>query len=280
MKTIRHISELQEDLNLARKNRKRIGLIPTMGALHDGHLSLIRTAIPDNDYLVVTIFVNPTQFNNKKDLETYPRSLESDLEMLSSYPVDVVFAPEEAEMYPDKEKRIFDLSPLDTVMEGKYRPGHFAGVAEIVSKLFEITQADSAYFGQKDFQQLSIIRKLARIMELDMEIVGCPIIREKNGLAMSSRNQRLTENEMKAAPFIYLTLREARRLSSSLKPHEIIKYVEKQISSEPLMKLEYFEIVDDQDLMPILNWDTDVNKVGCIAVHLGEVRLIDNIYFD
>lgn len=280
MKTITHISELQVNLDLARKNNKRIGLIPTMGALHDGHLSLIRAAMQDNDHLVVTIFVNPTQFNNKKDLKKYPRHLESDLDMLRSYPVDVVFAPDETEMYPSEARRVYDLSPLDSVMEGKYRPGHFAGVAEIVSKLFEITQADSAYFGQKDFQQLSIIRKLTRIMGLDMEIVGCPIIREDNGLAMSSRNQRLSEKDMKVAPFIYKTLLEARRLSSSLTPRETTKFVEDKINSEPLMKLEYFEIVDDQNLIPINDWNFEVNKVGCIAVHLGDVRLIDNIYFD
>lgn len=280
MKTITHISELKEKLNLARKNNKRIGLIPTMGALHDGHLSLISAAMQDNDYLVVTIFVNPTQFNNKKDLEKYPRHLESDLDMLRSYPVDVVFTPDESEMYPSDSKRIFDLSPLDTLMEGKHRPGHFAGVAEIVSKLFEITEADKAYFGQKDFQQLSIIRKLARIMELDMQIIACPIIREKDGLAMSSRNQLLSENEKKVAPFIYKTLLEARKLSNSLSPPEISNFVAEQIRKEPLMHLEYFEIVDDQDLMPVMDWSSDVNKVACIAVHLGEVRLIDNIYFN
>ncbi len=280
MKTITHISELQENLNAARKNKKRIGLIPTMGALHDGHLSLISAAMQDNDYLVVTIFVNPTQFNNKLDLEKYPRTLESDLNLLSPYPVDIVFAPDETEMYPNNTKRVFDLSPLDSVMEGKHRPGHFSGVAEIVSKLFEITRADSAYFGQKDFQQLSIIRKLARIMELDMQIIGCPIIREKDGLAMSSRNQLLSENEKKVAPLIYKTLVEARKLSSSLNPLEITKFVEKQIANEESMRLEYFEIVDDQKLMTVINWDPDVNNVACIAVHLGEVRLIDNIYFN
>jgi pantoate--beta-alanine ligase len=280
MKTITYISELQENLNAARKNKKRIGLIPTMGALHDGHLSLIGAAMHDNDYLVVTIFVNPSQFNNKKDLEKYPRTLDSDLEMLRPYPVDLVFAPDEAEMYPNDAKRVFDLSPLDSVMEGKHRPGHFAGVAEIVSKLFEITKADSAYFGQKDFQQLSIIRKLERIMELDMQIIGCPIIREKNGLAMSSRNQLMSEKEKRVAPLIYKTLLEAKKLSSSSSPLEISKFVEKQIANEESMRLEYFEIVDDQELMTVVNWDPEVNNVACIAVHLGEVRLIDNIYFD
>ncbi len=280
MNTIHHITGLREILDSARKNKRRIGLIPTMGALHAGHLSLISAAAKDNEYLVVTIFVNPTQFNNKKDLDKYPRDLDQDLAMLKSYPVDVVFAPNVIEMYPSDVKQAYDLSPLDTVMEGKHRPGHFAGVAEIVSKLFEITDPDSAYFGQKDFQQLTIIRRLANIMKMDIDIVACPIIREKDGLAMSSRNQLLSPKERAVAPLIYKTLLAARQKKNTLSPSQVSEFVKEKINSEPMLDLEYFEIVDNVTLMPIDDWGSKVNKVACIAVQLGEVRLIDNIYFD
>lgn len=280
MKTVKYIGKLQEHIAFARKTGKNIGLVPTMGALHEGHLSLIEAAARDNDFLVVTIFVNPTQFNNIEDLKQYPRNLDSDLAILSEYPVDIVFTPSEVEMYPSEEKRQFDLSPLDTVMEGKFRPGHFAGVAEIVSKLFEISSPDNAYFGLKDFQQLAIIRKMANILKMNFNIVGCPIIREKDGLAMSSRNQLLTIEQHAAAPLIYKTLLKSRKLSLSLSPSEISTFVKEQIDSHPLMHLEYFEIVDSESLMPITSWESPVNKVGCIAVQLGEIRLIDNIYFD
>jgi len=280
MKTIKYISDLQENLTFARKSGKSIGLVPTMGALHKGHLSLIEAAAGDNEFIVVTIFVNPTQFNKKEDLERYPRNINSDLAILANYPVDIVFMPSEEEMYPSEEKREFDLSPIDTVMEGKFRPGHFAGVAEIVSKLFEISSPDNAYFGLKDFQQLAIIRKMANILHMNLNIVACPIIREKNGLAMSSRNQLLTDDQQAAAPLIYQTLLKSKKLSLSLSPSEISSFVKEQIDEHPLMQLEYFEIVDDESLMPVDSWNSPVNKVGCIAVQLGEIRLIDNIYFD
>ncbi len=280
MKTIKHIKELQEHLSFARKTGKSIGLIPTMGALHEGHLSLIKAAARDNDFLVVTIFVNPTQFNNKEDLKRYPRNFDSDLTILSDYPVDIVFTPSEAEMYPSEEKRQFDLSPIDTVMEGKFRSGHFAGVAEIVSKLFEISTPDNAYFGLKDFQQLAIIRKMAKILNMNFNIIGCPIIREKNGLAMSSRNQLLTGEQQAAAPLIYKTLLKSKELKNSLSLSEISAFVKEQIDRHPLMQLEYFEIVDDVSLMPVTSWESPANKIGCIAVQLDEIRLIDNIYFD
>lgn len=279
MKTLTHISALQNQLELARKTSKTVGLVPTMGALHPGHLSLIEAAEKENDFIVVTIFVNPTQFNNRKDLEIYPRDMEKDLLMLADYKVDIVFAPDVEEMYPSEEKRVFDLHPLDSVMEGKFRPGHFAGVAEIVSKLFEITSPDNAYFGLKDFQQLSIIRKLTELMGIDINIIGCPIIREDDGLAMSSRNQLLSKTERDAAPHIYKTLLAAKTFKGKRSPAEISDYVKKEINAHPLMELEYFEIVDDKELTTVSSWDSDGNKVGCIAVHLGAVRLIDNIYF-
>jgi len=280
MKTLAHIPALQVDLELARKAGKTVGLIPTMGALHQGHLSLIEAAEKENDFVVVTIFVNPTQFNEKKDLEKYPRNLEKDLALLAELKVDIVFAPDEHEMYPSEKKRIYDLRPLDTVMEGRFRAGHFAGVAEIVSKLFEISSPDAAYFGLKDFQQLTIIRRLHDLMGMKIRIVGCPIIREDDGLAMSSRNQLLNKSERNAAPHIYKTLLEAKTLRSTYSPAEISDHVRAEINAHPLMSLEYFEIVEDKGLTLASSWDSGVNRVGCIAVQLGAVRLIDNIYFD
>lgn len=279
MKTYQHISALRDALDMARKANKKVGLVPTMGALHQGHLSLIKAAEKENDFIVVTIFVNPRQFNDKKDLDRYPRDMNSDLHMLRKFNVDIVFAPDVEEMYPSEQKRIFELHPLDTVMEGKFRPGHFAGVAEIVSKLFEITLPDNAYFGMKDFQQLTIIRKLVTLMGLDINIVGCPIIREENGLAMSSRNQLLTEEERSAAAGIYKALCAAKDSAARHSPAEVTNRVINGINSHPLMTVEYFEIVDDKQLIPISSWNEKVNKVGCIAVQLGRVRLIDNIYF-
>ena len=280
MKTHKYIKTLQEELARARKSNKTIGLVPTMGALHQGHLSLIKAAEKDCDFIVVTIFVNPTQFNDKNDLDSYPRDMDKDLALLANYNADLVFAPGVEEMYPDGEaKREFDLYPLDSVMEGRHRPGHFAGVAEIVSKLFEITMPDYAYFGEKDFQQLSIIKKLIKQMNLDITIVGCPIIREKDGLAMSSRNQLLTGEEREAAPHIYKTLLAAKVMSAKHSPRVISDYVMKEINKHPLMQLEYFEIVDNEMLMQVNDWNDGVKEVGCIAVQLGKIRLIDNIYF-
>ena len=280
MKIIHDIGTLQEALSGARVAGRKIGLVPTMGALHDGHLSLVKSAERNDDFIIVTIFVNPTQFNNPKDLERYPRDIDADLAMLQKHQVDLLFIPSVEEMYPEEDKRIFDLAPLDQVMEGKFRPGHFNGVAQIVSKLFFAVQPDRAYFGQKDFQQLAVIKKLVDQLQLDIEIIGCPIIREKDGLAMSSRNQLLTPEQRHAAPGIYATLQKARELKDSKSPEEIKTIVETEINSHPLMQLEYFEIVDDQELQPVHDWNNPKNKMGCIAVVLNEVRLIDNINFD
>lgn len=280
MKQIHHIPALQQTIAESREKGEIIGFVPTMGALHQGHISLINTAAKNGDFIVVSIFVNPTQFNNPKDLERYPRDLASDLRMLMGQGVKIVFIPSEREIYPEKDTRHFDLSPLDRVMEGKFRPGHFNGVAQVVSKLFEAVQPDRAYFGQKDFQQLAVIKKLVTQLDMDIEIIGCPIIREEDGLAMSSRNQLLTVEERAAAPRIHAVLQEAKSLKFNASPAKVKAFVEEKINSHPLMQLEYFEIVDDQELNAVRSWDSGQNKVGCIAVHLSEVRLIDNIYFD
>ncbi len=273
-------NDLSSHLLPLQNEGKTIGLVPTMGALHEGHTSLVEKATAENDIVVVTIFVNPTQFNDLSDLNHYPRTLDQDLELLRQLEVDLVFVPSIKEMYPQEDKQIFDLGMLDKVMEGKHRQGHFNGVAQIVSKLFLLTRPDRAYFGQKDFQQLVVIRRLVEILELDLTIVPCPIIREKDGLAMSSRNIRLTKEERKQAPFIYETLRQARELMESMTPEKLKEWVSLQFEKQSALELEYFEIVEDKGLTSIEEWDEKVNKVACMAVQLGEVRLIDNLNFD
>ena len=256
-----------------------IGFVPTMGALHRGHLSLVECACRENDRVVVSIFVNPTQFNNPADLESYPRDKQQDVKILEDFPVDMVFIPPVEEIYPEEDTRSFDLSPLDRIMEGKHRPGHFNGVAQVVSKLFEIIRPTRAYFGKKDFQQVAVIRKLTRELGMEVEIISCPVIREPDGLAMSSRNRLLSEKERKIAPEIAQTLRKAREKQDELSPAALKKWVTDTLNQHPEMQVDYFEIVDDQNLNPVRSWGEQVNKVGCVAVQLGAVRLIDNIYF-
>ncbi len=268
-----HLLSLQDE-------GKNIGLVPTMGALHQGHMSLVEKATSENDIVVVTIFVNPTQFNDPTDLDHYPRTLDQDLELLRQQKADLVFVPSVKEMYPDEELQVFDLEGLDRVMEGKHRPGHFNGVAQIVSKLFLLIRPQRAYFGQKDFQQLVVIRNLVEILELNLTIVSCPIIREKNGLAMSSRNARLNKEERKLAPYIYETLVHAREKMATLSPSQLKEWVILQFKKQSALDLEYFEIVEDKGLMPVVEWSEEVNKVACLAVLLGGVRLIDNLNFD
>ena len=251
-----------------------------MGALHQGHASLVEKATAENEIVVVSIFVNPAQFNDPSDLDLYPQTLDQDLELLQNLNTDLVFVPSVIEMYPGDEPEVFDLGGLDKVMEGKYRPGHFNGVAQIVSRLFSLIQPDRAYFGQKDFQQLVIVKRLAEILEMDIKIVECPIVREKDGLAMSSRNIRLSKEERKLAPFLYETLLIARQKVGSHTPEQLKEWVRLQFKEQPEMKLEYFEIVEDKGLVPVEKWDENVNKVACIAVQLGGVRLIDNMKFD
>ena len=272
--------DLKGHLLSLQKEGKTIGLVPTMGALHQGHASLVEKATAENEIVVVSIFVNPAQFNDPSDLDLYPQTLDQDLELLQNLNTDLVFVPSVIEMYPGDEPEVFDLGGLDKVMEGKYRPGHFNGVAQIVSRLFSLIQPDRAYFGQKDFQQLVIVKRLAEILEMDIKIVECPIVREKDGLAMSSRNIRLSKEERKLAPFLYETLLIARQKVGSHTPEQLKEWVRLQFKEQPEMKLEYFEIVEDKGLVPVEKWDENVNKVACIAVQLGGVRLIDNMKFD
>jgi pantoate--beta-alanine ligase len=268
-----HLLSLQDE-------GKTIGLVPTMGALHQGHMSLVEKARAENDIVVVTIFVNPTQFNDPSDLDHYPRTLDQDLELLRQLEADLVFVPSIKEMYPEEDTQIFDLGNLDKVMEGKHRQGHFNGVAQIVSKLFLLIRPHRTYFGQKDFQQLVVIRRLVEILELNLSIVSCPIIRENDGLAMSSRNTSLSKEERKLAPFIYETLVKAREKKETLNPLQVKEWVNLQFEKQSALDLEYFEIVEDKGLMSIDEWGEKLNKVACLAVLLGEVRLIDNLNFD
>jgi pantoate--beta-alanine ligase len=248
-----------------------------MGALHAGHLSLVEKAAAENATVVVSIFVNPTQFNDSGDLERYPRTLESDLKLLEPTGCRLVFAPEVDEVYPEPDTRKFNFGELETVMEGKHRPGHFNGVAQVVSKLFEMVKPDKAYFGLKDFQQLAIIKSMANQLKLTVEIVPCPIVREKSGLAMSSRNELLTPDERANAANISKTLSEAKKLIGQKSVQELAGWVAENINKNKFLTVEYVEIVDENNLQPVNNWDEKNIKVGCVAVYCGKVRLIDNI---
>lgn len=259
---------------------KTIGFVPTMGALHEGHLSLVKQCINDNDICVVSIFVNPTQFNNKEDLLKYPRDLERDCKYLEHADVDFVFAPTEEEIYPEPDTRQFDFGQLDKVMEGQHRPGHFNGVAQVVSRLFDIVKPTRAYFGEKDFQQLAIIREMVRQLNLNVRIVSMPIVREASGLALSSRNERLTSDQKVEAVNISKALFESRNeMYLKLTVKDTIDKVIEKINSFPYLRVEYFEIVDGNSLQPIYKWDESDYVVGCIAVYCGDVRLIDNIVY-
>ncbi len=268
--------ELHKELNDLRKRGGTVGLVPTMGALHQGHLSLIEKAVSENKTVVVTIFVNPTQFNDKNDLKHYPRNLKADLELLKKSGCNLVFAPETNEIYPEPDTRTFDFGLLDKVMEGKHRKGHFNGVAQIVSTLFELTDPDKAYFGLKDYQQLVIIKKLVKMLNLKVEIVPCPIIREPGGLAMSSRNKLLSPKERENASVIYKTLSEANNQIGKKSVKELINWVINKINSNPFLTVDYFEIVNDDNLQPVNSWSEDCKKIACIAAFCGKVRLIDN----
>jgi pantoate--beta-alanine ligase len=279
MLLIKTKSELEKVIDKKKLTGKKIGFVPTMGALHKGHLSLMRYCRQNNDVAIASIFVNPTQFNDKNDLKNYPRTLDNDLAILEDEGCDIVFVPEVEEMYPAQDKRVFDFGKLDKVMEGAHRPGHFNGVAQIVSKLFDAVKPDNAYFGQKDFQQLAIIKQLVKNLGLTINIVPCPIVREADGLAMSSRNQLLGKNERQAAPIISQTLTKAVEMKDKMDVNEIKIWVTKKIDESKFLKTEYFELVNDVDLQPIINWNDAANIFGCIAVKAGNVRLIDNIRF-
>lgn len=279
MKLYTTISSFREALEEDQAKGLKIGFVPTMGALHKGHLSLVEIAGTMSDIVVVSIFVNPNQFNDSRDLANYPRTLEADMKLLSTCRCDYLFYPAVEEIYPVPDTRTFEFGNLETVMEGKFRPGHFNGVAQVVSRLFEIVRPDTAFFGEKDFQQLAIIKDLVRQLKLNIHIVPCQIVREADGLAMSSRNKLLLPQHREEAPLIFRTLQEAKKLSSGKSVAEIKEFVINKINSGSLLKVEYFEIVDDTTLLSIENWSDPGIKVGCIAVFAGKIRLIDNQIF-
>ena len=279
MEIVKEIRKLKQLLTKERQSGKRIGFVPTMGALHEGHLSLVKYCLEANDICVASIFVNPTQFNNMQDLLTYPRTLEHDCRLLQSIGCDYVFTPSEQEMYPEPDSRIFEFGALSTVMEGAFRPGHFNGVAQIVSKLFDVVEPNKAYFGEKDFQQVAVIRELVRQLNLPVQIIACPTLREPDGLAMSSRNVRLSAKQRQIAPVISSTLKESCTFVSTMNVREVIEWVVNTLDREPDLRVEYFEIVDGKNLHPIRNWEESAEPTGCIAVFCGEVRLIDNVKY-
>lgn len=279
MLTVNTVKELKSAVKSAREAGKSIGLVPTMGALHEGHKSLVDRCRKENDVVVVSVFVNPTQFNNKEDLRTYPRTEEADKALLEAAGCDVMFMPSVEEVYPEPDTRVFNLGPVAEVMEGPMRPGHFNGVAQIVSKLFMMVEPDRAYFGEKDFQQIAVIREMVRQEGFKLEIVPCPIVREADGLAKSSRNVRLTPENRAVAPNIYRLLSESLDFAKSHTVDETIKFVTTGINAYDAMEVEYYQIVDGITMQPISAWTDTRYAVGCITVYCGDVRLIDNITY-
>lgn len=279
MKIVNSIKELRLQLDEDKQKGKKVGLVPTMGALHAGHISLVKRCAAENDVCVVSIFVNPTQFNNPNDLLTYPRTLDEDCQLLESSGCTYVFAPSVEEMYPEPDNRVFDFGTVAQVMEGARRPGHFNGVAQIVSKLFYAVKPDVSYFGEKDFQQIAVIRAMVKQLEIPVEIVDCPIQRESDGLALSSRNTRLTPEQRQKAPVIARTLKESVTFVPEKSVQQVIDYVVSTLNNVPDMSVEYFEIVDGNTLESISNWSDTTYPVGCITVYCGEVRLIDNVKY-
>lgn len=292
MLIFRTIQELKNQLNSIRSDKKTIGFVPTMGALHKGHAYLIEQSVKICDFTICSIFVNPTQFNDPNDLEKYPRTIEKDIELLRLYGCNAVFIPEVHEIYSEQELELkqkniedrswtmgmsIDFGSLDKVMEGAHRPGHFNGVAQVVSKLFRIVEPDKAFFGQKDFQQLAIIKSMVKQLGMNIEIIPCPTMRESDGLAMSSRNVRLTPQERNVAPLIYQTLQKVKEMKGQMSPAQLIEMAHTMISNEPTMQLEYFEIVDSETLQPATDFKQGKSTVACIALKLGSVRLIDNM---
>jgi pantoate--beta-alanine ligase len=277
MKIIETIKDTSAHLQEVRNGNISIGFIPTMGALHKGHFSLIKEAKKENGYVTCSIFVNPIQFNNKNDLQVYPRDINRDIKLLESSGCDFLFHPSETEMYPEPVNEVFDFGNLDKVMEGMFRPGHFNGVAVVVKKLFEILKPDRAYFGLKDYQQLVIIHKVVSDFKLSIEIVPCSTVREEDGLAMSSRNQLLSKTDRMQAAMIYEALKMVKIQSGYSTINEIKRFIEQLFHKTKNTKLEYFEIVDMYTLKPLTTWAQSSNVIACIAVYVGNVRLIDNI---
>ena len=279
MNIVNKISELRLALDECRGRGCSIGLVPTMGALHEGHASLVRRSVAENDVTVVSVFLNPTQFNDPKDLERYPRTLEADCELLEACGADIVFAPGVEEIYPEPDTRCFSYPPTDSVMEGAMRPGHFNGVCQIVSKLFSYVEPDKAYFGEKDYQQIAVIRRMVADLGFGLEIVPCPVIRQSDGLAMSSRNTLLSDEERQTAANIYRVLNESRTLGLTVQ--QTHDYVVNEIDAIPMLEVLYFNIVDGDTLADVSSWDEAQSVVGCITVFCGEkpIRLIDHIRY-
>ena len=280
MQVFSTVRELTEFLDTLMKAEKRIGFVPTMGALHSGHLSLIEKSSSENDITVCSIFVNPTQFNNPSDLANYPRTLERDTTLLQTVACDVLFAPSVAEMYPKDEVFSFqniDFKGIDSVMEGKYRKGHFTGVVQVVKRLFDIVIPTNAYFGEKDYQQLAIIRRMAQSLNLPVKIIGCAIVREFDGLAMSSRNARLSEKERENAALIYKTLLVAKKNVQKTTVEELKKWVTEVLNTNTFLRVEYVEVADSATLLSIDEWQQSSSRRLFVAVFVGEIRLIDNI---
>ena len=275
------IVDIQNALFPFHKQGKKIGLVPTMGALHEGHASLVKRSVEQNDVTVVSVFVNPTQFNDKNDLKNYPRTLEADCELFEKIGADYVFSPSVEEMYPLPDNRHFEYPPVTTVMEGAHRPGHFNGVCQVVSRLFYIVRPDKAYFGEKDWQQIAVVKAMVKALGLGVEIVECPIVRESDGLAKSSRNTLLSADERAIAPAIFKALDESRAYAKTHSLQETHDKVVADINSVDGLEVEYFSIVDGNTLQDVQDWDASPYIVGCITVYCGKVpiRLIDHIKY-
>lgn len=275
MKVVNRVADL--NAALASCPREGVGFVPTMGALHAGHRSLVERARKENETVVVSVFVNPTQFNDKNDLRNYPRTPEADCKVLEAAGADIVFMPSVEDIYPEPDTRIFDFGLIDKVMEGATRPGHFNGVAQVVSRLFDLVKPRRAYFGEKDFQQIAVIKAMVKQLNLDVEIVECAIVRGEDGLALSSRNELLSAEHRKAAPHIYATISRAQELMQTMTPAELTRWMVENIDANPLLKTIYFEAVDALTMQRVERWSDAERIQGCCAVQAGEIRLIDNI---
>lgn len=281
MRIFEKVVDLQNELFEVRRQGKTVGLVPTMGALHDGHASLVRQSVQQNDVTVVSVFLNPTQFNDKGDLDRYPRTLDADCKLLEACGADYVFAPSVSEMYPTPDTRHFEFPPQSTVMEGAKRPGHFNGVCQVVSRLFYITRPNRAYFGEKDWQQIAVVKRLVDFINMNIEIVECPIVRDEDGLAKSSRNSLLSADERAIAPYIYKVLKSSTSEAGKMSVQQLHDKVVADINAIGGLEVEYFDIVDGNTLLPVQSWDDTPYVVGCITVYCGKtpIRLIDHIKY-
>ena len=275
MKTVYTVNELKQEL--ASVDMSGVGFVPTMGALHAGHRSLVEKARKECETVVVSVFVNPTQFNDKNDLKHYPRTPEADEALLEAAGADIVFMPSVEEIYPEPDTRIFDFGQIDKVMEGATRPGHFNGVAQVVSRLFDMVNPAKAYFGEKDFQQIAVIKAMVAQLGLKLDIVECPIIRDEDGLALSSRNTLLTKEHRAAAPHIYASIKQCAEKMKAMTPAELSAWVTAEVESNPLLKVIYFQAVDALSMQQVSAWSESERVQGCIAVQAGDIRLIDNV---